>query len=103
MAMTLDGRCIGGPMGELVAGMQARVLANMIGRIQDRAILDVGTGTGRAALMLARGGANVTAVDASEAMLEVARRRAERQRVSVRFMAGDAHALDFKDRAFDVA
>jgi SAM-dependent methyltransferase len=103
MARSFDDRRFGGPIGDLVAGTQARVLANMIGRIQGRTILDVGTGTGRAALMLARGGANVTAVDASEAMLEVARRRAETQRVSVRFMAGDAHALDFKDRAFDVA
>jgi 2-polyprenyl-3-methyl-5-hydroxy-6-metoxy-1,4-benzoquinol methylase len=41
------------------------VLANMIGRIKDRSVLDVGTGTGRAALILARGGARVTAVDAS--------------------------------------
>ena len=65
-------------------------------------VLDVGTGTGRAALILARGGAQVTAVDASERMLPIARRRAEEQRVAVRFLVGDAHALDFADRAFDV-
>ena len=102
MARTFDERRFGGPIGELVARTQARVLANFVGRIQDRHILDVGTGTGRAALLLARGGATVTGVDA--------RRRCWRSRASAprtsasrsRFALGDAHALDFPDRSFDV-
>jgi len=102
MARTFEERRFGGPIGQLVAGEQARVLANMIGRIHERTILDVGTGTGRAALMLARGGARVTAIDASEPMLEVARARAAEQMVKVHFLRGDAHDLDFKDRSFDV-
>jgi 2-polyprenyl-3-methyl-5-hydroxy-6-metoxy-1,4-benzoquinol methylase len=65
MARTFDNRRFSGPIGELVAKSQARVLANMAGRIKDRAMLDVGTGTGRAAFILALGGAKVTAVDAS--------------------------------------
>jgi ubiquinone/menaquinone biosynthesis C-methylase UbiE len=100
-ARTFDDRRFGGPIGDLVAATQARVLANFIGRIQQRDVLDVGTGTGRAALLLARGGATVTAVDASEAMLEVARARAAAEGVNVRFQVGDAHALDFPDKSFD--
>src|SRR5262249_31199958 len=82
---------------------QARVLANMVGRIQDRSIVDVGTGTGRAAILMARGGARVTALDASEQMLEVARQRAADEQLKIRFLQGDAHALQFADREFDVA
>src|SRR5262249_22973193 len=93
MAQSFDRRRFGGPIGEYVAGSQARVLANMVGRIQDRSIVDVGTGTGRAAILMARGGARVTAVDASEQMLEVARRRAAEEQLGIRFMRGDAHAL----------
>jgi SAM-dependent methyltransferase len=78
-ARNFDERRFGGPIGDLVASTQARVLTNMMGRIQDRDILDVGTGTGRAALLFARGGARVTAVDASEAMLTIARQRATAQ------------------------
>jgi 2-polyprenyl-3-methyl-5-hydroxy-6-metoxy-1,4-benzoquinol methylase len=102
MARSFEDRRFGGPIGQLIAAEQARVLANMIGRIHERTILDVGTGTGRAALMLARGGARVTAIDASEEMLEVARQRAADQLVKVNFIRGDAHHLDFKDRSFDV-
>ena len=102
-ARTFDAKRFGGPIGDLVASTQARVLANLIGTIRHRVILDVGTGTGRAALLLARGGANVTAVDASVEMLGVARRRATEEGASIRFLVGDAHALDFPDRSFDVA
>jgi ubiquinone/menaquinone biosynthesis C-methylase UbiE len=101
MARTFDQRRFGGPIGDLVARTQARVLANMVGRIQERSILDVGTGTGRVALLLAHGAARVTGVDASEEMLAIARRRAEAELVKVRFERGDAHALDFPDRSFD--
>ena len=103
MARSFESRRFGGPIGEYVASSQARVLANMVGRIQDRSILDVGTGAGRAAIRMARGGARVTAVDASEQMLEVARQRAAEERLKIKFIRGDAHALQFSDREFDVA
>jgi ubiquinone/menaquinone biosynthesis C-methylase UbiE len=103
MAQSFERRRFGGPIGEYVAGSQARVVANMVGRIKDRSIVDVGTGTGRAAILMARGGARVTAVDASEQMLEVARKRAADEGLKIRFVPGDAHALRFADREFDVA
>jgi SAM-dependent methyltransferase len=101
-AQTFDRRRFGGPIGELVASEQGRVLANFVGRIKDRVILDVGAGTGRAALMLARGGARVTAVDPSMEMLAVAERRAAEENLAIRFLPGDVHRLEFADRAFDV-
>src|SRR5436309_6641385 len=102
-ARTFDDKRFGGPIGSLLAGAQAKTLSDFVGRIQHRRILDVGTGTGRAALLFAHGGARVTAIDASEQMLEVARARADEQGIrSVRWALGDAHALDFADRGFDV-
>jgi len=102
-AESFDRRRFGGPIGELVAATQAHVLADFVGRVQGRAILDAGTGTGRAALLLAAGGARVTGVDASEEMLKIARGRAADQGATVRFLAGDVHRLEFPDRSFDVA
>jgi len=102
-ARTFDQRRFGGPIGEMVAAEQARVLANFVGRIEGRTIVDVGTGTGRAALLFGLGGAKVTALDASEQMLSIARARAAEQGVGVTFVPGDAHKLEFGDRSFDIA
>jgi ubiquinone/menaquinone biosynthesis C-methylase UbiE len=101
-ARSFDACRFGGPIGELVAQGQADVLADMLGPVQGRTILDVGTGTGRAALLLAHAGAAVTGVDASEQMLAIARERARDAHAPVSFEAGDAHALQFPSQSFDV-
>jgi ubiquinone/menaquinone biosynthesis C-methylase UbiE len=101
-AQNFDERRFGGPIGEMVASAQAAVVERFAGAIKDRMILDVGTGTGRAAVLMARGGACVTAVDPSEEMLAIARKRAAEASLSIRFAVGDAHRLDFADQAFDV-
>jgi len=103
MARTFEDRRFGGPIGELIAATQAHVLAKFIGTLDGRSILDVGTGTGRAARLFARGGARVTAVDASGEMLAVARQRAAAEDLDIPFLVGDAHALVFPDRSFEVA
>jgi SAM-dependent methyltransferase len=102
-ARTFDDRRFGGPIGELVAEAQAAVILQMAGDVSGRPVLDVGTGTGRAALLLASVGAEVTGVDASEPMLAIARERARGAGRSIRFLPRDAHALEFADRSFDVA
>src|SRR5262249_37041723 len=89
--------------GELLAETQARVLAEFCGPLDGRDVIDVGTGTGRAALVLAGAGAHVTAIDASDQMLRVARARAESRGAGIRFEVGDAHHLAHRDGAFDVA
>ena len=96
-----DALRFGGPIGRLVAESQEQVIASFLTPIPGRHILDVGTGTGRAAIVLARRGAIVTGVDASSEMLAVARRRAAEAHVTVTFGPGDAHQLPFEARTFD--
>lgn len=93
----------GGPIGGLLAETQERLLREFAAPLEGRTVLDVGTGTGRAAIVLAAGGATVTGVDASAEMLRVARERAAARGVTVRFAPGDAHALPFCDGSFDCA
>jgi SAM-dependent methyltransferase len=96
-----DALRFGGPIGRLVAESQEQVIASFLDPIGGRHILDVGTGTGRAAIALTRRGAIVTGVDASNEMLAVARRRAADAGASVTFGHGDAHHLPFEDGSFD--
>jgi SAM-dependent methyltransferase len=101
MAESFDGLRFSGPIGRYIAESQERLIATFLAPAEGRTVLDVGTGTGRAAIALARRGAIVTGVDASNEMLAVARARAADARVDVSFIAGDAHGLAFDDRSFD--
>jgi 2-polyprenyl-3-methyl-5-hydroxy-6-metoxy-1,4-benzoquinol methylase len=101
MAEAFDGMRFSGPIGRLLAETQERVIASFLAPLAERSILDVGTGTGRAAIALATRGARVTGVDASAEMLSVAARRATEAHADVTFMRGDAHGLAFRDRSFD--
>lgn len=101
MAEAFDGLRFSGPVGRLIAEQQAEVIAAFLHPLAGQRILDVGTGTGRGAIALARRGAHVTGVDASEEMLAVARRRAQEAGVKVEFLHGDAHDLAYADRSFD--
>ncbi len=60
-------------------------------------VLDIGCGTGRHAIELARRGYKVTGVDLSEAQLKRARENALSAGVNVDFMRADARELEFYD------
>jgi demethylmenaquinone methyltransferase/2-methoxy-6-polyprenyl-1,4-benzoquinol methylase len=69
---------------------------------KDEAILDMAGGTGDIAFRMARRGARVTVADISPEMLEVGRKRAERQEVAgLTWAEANAEELDFPDRLFD--
>ena len=101
MAETFESSRFSGPIGRLLAETQEQVISSFLDPLQARTVLDVGTGTGRAAIALARRGAVVTGVDASAEMLAVAERRARDAPVNVTFIHGDAHALGFPPQSFD--
>jgi ubiquinone/menaquinone biosynthesis C-methylase UbiE len=109
MAEGFDALRFSGPIGRLIAETQEQQIAAFLAPLHGRRILDVGTGTGRAAIALAKRGAIVTGVDASAEMLQVAERRAAEAGLDPRrggdggvtFVRGDAHGLNYPDRSFD--
>ena len=68
----------------------------------DGAILELGCGTGRVAVPVARKGATVVGIDRSDSMLARARMRVNRARLRsrVRLIRGDIRHLPFPDRSF---
>ena len=64
-------------------------------------VLDLGCGTGNAALLAARAGAAVTGIDPASRLLEIARERLAADGLDGSFVVGDAQALPFRDGEFD--
>jgi len=80
--------------------IEAPEVARALGDVNARAILDVGCGTGRHAIELAKAGAQVTGIDFSAGMLEKARAKPGAE--AVRFIHQDAATtLPFESRTFD--
>ncbi|OZM79216.1 class I SAM-dependent methyltransferase [Pseudonocardia sp. MH-G8] len=65
-------------------------------------VLDVGAGTGNAALAAAAAGATVVASDLTPELLEVGRKRAADAGLELEWREGDAEALPFRTGEFDV-
>ena len=65
-------------------------------------VLDVAAGNGNCSLAAARRWCDVTSTDYVPALLEDGRRRAEGDRLPMKFQVADAEALPFDDNSFDV-
>ena len=64
-------------------------------------ILDVGTGPGFFAILLAEAGYQVTAIDYTEEMLKEAQQNADGLAKCIAWKTGDAQALDVESNSFD--
>ncbi len=64
-------------------------------------VLDIGTGTGFVALLLAELGHQVTGFDASQTMLANARGKAAKRGLTITFLGGVTEGLPFADASFD--
>lgn len=78
-------------------------LVDFAGVEAGESVLDVGTGTGVVAITAARRGADVTGLDLTPALLDVARQNSRVAALdAVQWIEGDAEALPFPDGRFDV-
>ena len=81
----------------------AQVAVDALGIASGERVIDVGCGTGNAALLAARLGASVLGVDPAERLLAVARERAAAEGVDAAFAAGEGAAIPAPDGSFDAA
>lgn len=65
--------------------------------------LEICCGTATISLMSAEKGASVYGLDISRGMLNVAREKAQRQKVNLRLVQSDVASMPFKEKAFDRA
>jgi ubiquinone/menaquinone biosynthesis C-methylase UbiE len=81
--------------GQYVDRTEKRLVFSML-RTKSGTALDLGCGTGNYTLELKRRGFDVIGLDASDGMLEVARRK------GLKCIKGDAYSLPFPDGSFDL-
>ena len=80
----------------------AEIVAERVGVIRGERALDLGCGTGNAALALARAGANVIAVDPAARLIDVTRERAANAGLAIDVRQGEAAAIPLPDSSVDV-
>lgn len=76
-------------------------LTELLGNQKKLKILDIGTGTGFLALLLAQMGHDVTGADWSKTKLEKAKEKLNNSKIPVKFRIEDAEKLSFEDNVFD--
>jgi SAM-dependent methyltransferase len=64
---------------------------------KSRKIIDIGCGTGRHSIELAKRGYNLTGIDLSESLLERAKEKAKEENLQIDFRKQDARNLQFRD------
>lgn len=100
-AIQREGWALFAPLEAVTTGTAAELVKHARVRA-GQSMLDVGCGTGVAAITAARVGAQVRGLDLSPALLEHARKHAALAAVEVDFQEGDVEALPYDASTFDV-
>ena len=88
-------------LGSFVDKVETTCVFKLFKLRKGKKVLDAGCGTGNFSIKLAKLGCDVTAVDLSNEMLNVARDKACREGLDIDFIHMDVHKMDFADNYFD--
>jgi len=89
-------------LGAITDRIEHALIFDTAGRLAGKRVLDVGCGDGTLAVYAAEKGADVVGLDASAAMIEVARAKARQRGAEIGFVLGRAERLPFADGSFDL-
>ena len=87
---------------EACTAPEHRFIARILGDVEGKRLLDVGSGLGEASVYFTLKGAKVTACDLSDGMLQMVSRVAERHAVTLALHRASAEDTGLPDDAFDI-
>jgi ubiquinone/menaquinone biosynthesis C-methylase UbiE len=90
------------PLGAYEDELENALVFKHVGVVRGKTVLDVGCGTGLYSIRLSEGGADVTAVDISSKMIEMARRKAQVRSQYIWYEQADMAKLPYENRTFDM-
>src|SRR5436190_20609287 len=95
---------IAGDFGEIAKSFEigSREFVDRLGIKTSQSVLDVACGTGNTAIPAARTGAEVTGIDFAPNLIEQAIARNDAEGLKAEFGVGDAEAMPYEDKSFDV-
>lgn len=96
-----DGFIGHGVNSEIEKELWRNEISRLLRHKQNPKILDIGTGTGFLALLLAVMGSEITAADWSMTMMQKAIEKAKHAQIPIQFAVQDAENLTFPDASFD--
>lgn len=88
------------PQNRFVADLEDQILLRLLDPVRGERVLDIGCGTGRHLLMFLEMGLDITGLECSPYMLEVAKKRLGHRG---ELHQGVAEDLPFEDNSFDIA
>lgn len=89
-------------IGALTDRLERELVLELLGDVAGRDVLDVGCGDGDLAVTLRKHHAWVSGIDASQAMIDAARARAQAESTDIAFEVARAEQLPFPDGRFDI-
>jgi len=83
---------------------EVEIVSNLCGNTEEKQVLEIGVGTGRFSVELAKKGANVTGLDPAKAMLMTTKEKTTQNGIidKVSLIRASGNNLPFKDSSFDI-
>jgi ubiquinone/menaquinone biosynthesis C-methylase UbiE len=87
--------------GKIVDSNEKEIILSLLKGPETKRVLDLGAGTGRISLLMAKEGYDVTSFDQSDVMLKTIEEKSKEENLSLTLIKGDAFNLPFQDNTFD--